>query len=321
MRAVLFALLLWPAALLADTAPEEALTWLQKIASAARELNYSGTFIYQYGNHVETSRIVHAVDTFGEQEKLENLDGRPREIIRSNDEVRCYLPERKIVLIEKRTHRTKSFPALLPEQLSNLNENYLIKMGEQERIAGFDCQALILEPKDGLRYGHKFWAEKNSGLLLKASMLDEKNEVVEQFTFTQVAIGGPIDKEMLKSRYSATTPEWHYDQAVQTGSSSMSTGWAIRPALAGFKKIMETRRVISGKPEPISHLVYSDGLAAVSVFIEPLGSRTKPRNGLQKRGALNVYTKPFADYQITVMGETPPLTVMEIGNSVYYTEK
>ena len=321
MRAVLLALLLWPAALLADTAPDEALAWLQKIASAARELNYSGTFVYQYGNHVETSRIVHAVDGSGEQEKLEILDGLPREIIRSNDEVRCYLPESKTVIVEKRTHRTKSFPALLPEQLNNLSESYLIKMGGHERIAGFDCQALILEPRDGLRYGHKFWAEMNSGLLLKASMLDEKNEVVEQFAFTQLFIGGPIDKEMLKPRFSAKTPEWRYDRAAQAEPVSTSSGWAIRLPLAGFKKIMETRRVISGKPAPISHIVYSDGLVAVSVFIEPLGAKTKPMNGLQKRGALNVYTKPVADFQITVLGETPPITVMEIGNSVYYSGK
>jgi sigma-E factor negative regulatory protein RseB len=322
MKAVLIALLLWPATLLADPAgtSDDALLWLQKIAGAAHELNYSGTFIYQYGMRVETSRIVHAADNLGEQEKLEILDGLPREIIRSNDEVRYYLPESKTVKVEKRM-QGKSFPALLPEPLSDLNENYNIKMGAQERIAGFDCQSLVLEPKDGLRYGHKFWADKNSGLLLKASMLDEKNEVVEQFAFTQLTIGGTISKEMLKPRFSAQTPDWHYDRAAQAGSVAASTGWAIRNPLTGFKKIMEAKRVMSGKPEPISHIVYSDGLAAVSVFIEPLQPQTKPLNGFSKRGALNVYTKPIADYQVTVLGEAPLASVMQIGNSIYHVDK
>jgi len=313
----------WPAILLAETPapPSDGITWLQKIATAAHELNYSGTFIYQYGSHVETSQIVHAVDSTGEHEKLEILNGVPREIVRNNDEVQCFLPSTKTVKVEKRIQR-KPFPALLPEELNNLSESYLIKMGDHERIAGFDCQTLRLEPKDGLRYGHRLWAESNSGLLLKASMLDEKNEVVEQMEFTQLQIGGPIDPEMLKPQYPVKSAGWHYDLSGQSEPASTETGWAVRNPLAGFKKILETKRVISGKPAPISHIVYSDGLAAVSIFIEPLASGVKPMKGVAKRGALNIYTTPVDEnYQVTVLGEVPMMTVMELGNSVYFTGK
>jgi sigma-E factor negative regulatory protein RseB len=323
MRILLFSLFLsWPVTLLADTPAtiDDGLAWLQKITTAARQINYSGTFIYQYGNHVETSRIVHAVDDSGEHEKLEILDGLPREIIRNNDEVQCYLPESKTVKVEKRIQR-KPFPALLPEQLTNLSESYLIKLGGHERVAGFDCQSLFLEPKDDLRYGYHLWAETNSGLLLKASMLDEKNDVVEQMAFTQVNIGGPIDEEMLKPKYPTKTAGWHYDRSGQPEPITTETGWSVRNPLAGFKKIMEAKRVVSGKSAPISHIVYSDGLAAISVFVEPLFPGVKPLNGVSKRGALNIYTKPLDDYQVTVLGEVPAMTVVEIGNSVYYTGK
>jgi len=323
MRVLLLGLILaLPATLLAETpeAPDDALSWLQKIATAAHELNYSGTFIYQYGTHTETSRIVHAVDSSGEHEKLEILDGLPREIIRNNDEVQCFLPESKTVKVEKRLQR-KPFPALLPEQLNNLSESYLIKLGGHDRIAGFYCQALLLEPKDDLRYGYHLWAETNSGLLLKASMLDEKNDVVEQMTFTQLNIGGPIDEEMLRPKYPAKATGWRYDRSGQTELISTETGWSVKNPLAGFKKIMETKRMVSGKPVPISHIVYSDGLAAISVFIEPRTPGDKPLNGVSKRGALNIYTKPLDDYQVTVLGEAPPMTVMKIGNSVYFTNK
>ena len=323
MRVLLLSVFLtWPATLLAETptATDDALVWLQKIATAAHELNYSGTFIYQYGYHVETSRIVHAVDNSGEHEKLEILDGLPREIIRNNDEVQCFLPESKTVKVEIRIQR-KPFPALLPDQLNNLSESYLIKLSGHERIAGFDCQALLLEPKDGMRYGYHLWAETNSGLLLKASMLDENNNVVEQMAFTQLNIGGPIDENMLKPKYPAKTAGWRYDRSGQPEPISIETGWSIRNPLAGFKKIMEAKRTVNGKPSPISHIVYSDGLAAVSIFIEPLTPGVKPSNGMSKRGALNIYTKPLNAYQITVLGEAPPRTVMEIGNSVYYTGK
>ncbi|MGH8694324.1 MAG: sigma-E factor regulatory protein RseB domain-containing protein, partial [Burkholderiales bacterium] len=197
---------------LADPLQEsEALAMLQRIADAARQLNYTGTFVYQHGDQVETSRIVHFADSSGEYEKLETLDGPRREIIRNNDEVMCYYLDAKIMRSEKRVAR-RTFPALLPDQLSALTVYYQIRKGEPERIAGFDSQALVLEPRDGMRYGHKFWAETNSGLLLKARMVNERHNVVEQFSFTQLAIGSGISRDMVKPSFSVSFPEWRVDR-------------------------------------------------------------------------------------------------------------
>ena len=205
-----FSVVLGSAPALAEPLPPPAgVAWLQKIASAARKLNYTGTFVYQYGAQVETSRIWHYVDASGEYEKLETLDGPAREVIRNNDEVLCYYPDSKTVKVEKR--RPKPFPALVPEHLTALTEYYNIRIGDRERIAGYEAQSLILEPKDGLRYGHKFWADVDTGLLLKARMMNERRETVEQFAFTQLTIGGVFDKEALKSNYNAHVPGWSLD--------------------------------------------------------------------------------------------------------------
>ncbi|MEO8768224.1 MAG: sigma-E factor regulatory protein RseB domain-containing protein, partial [Nitrosospira sp.] len=169
----------------------EALNWLQKIAAAPRQHNYIGIFVYSSGNHIETSRIIHLVDDEGEHEKSEVLDGAPREIIRNNDEMRCYLPERKTVVTEKRWLQ-KVFPALLPQPSSNLDDSYIVKKGGQERVSDYMCQVIELEPRDDKRYGHKWWVDPHTGLLLKAAVMD-KNRVVEQFVFTQLKIGGEID--------------------------------------------------------------------------------------------------------------------------------
>src|SRR5689334_22850938 len=140
------------------------LAWLERIARAARQLNYSGTFVYQHGDQVETSRITHYFDRTGEYEKLETLDGPKREIIRNNNEILSYDVDHHVVKREKRAPR-RSFPALLPDQIASLNENYQLRKEEHERIAGFDAQALVLQPRDGFRYGHKLWADANTGLL------------------------------------------------------------------------------------------------------------------------------------------------------------
>src|SRR5918996_307861 len=121
------------AAQAADNAtPGDGLAWLKKMAAASRQLNYSGTIVYQHRNHIETSRVVHYVNPAGgEFEKLETLDGPPREIIRSNDQVICYLPTAKTVLIEERNRRARNFPALVPESLAGISESYNIR---QEQV-------------------------------------------------------------------------------------------------------------------------------------------------------------------------------------------
>lgn len=301
--------------------PPDALGWLQKIANSARQLNYSGTFIYQYGNQIETSRIIHLVDAAGEHEKLERLDGSPREIIRDNEEIKCFLPDARTVRIEK---RRKSFPALLPQKLSALSDYYVVSKGEPERIAGYDCQVLMLEPKDNMRYGHKLWADAGSGLLLKAATLDEKGRVVEQFAFTELKVGGAIAPNALKPKYSGTTTEWRENRSEASAPLTADTGWSAKDLPPGFRKVAELKRTTAGKSAPVSHIVFSDGLAAVSVFIDPAPARhgeRLPPPGLSQQGALHVYTRPMAGHTITVLGEAPAATVMQIGNSVRFKEE
>lgn len=299
---------------------DEAVAMLQRIADAARKLNFVGTFVYQHGDQVETSRIVHMLDSSGEYEKLETLDGPRREIIRTNDEVLCYYPEAKIVRSEKRVSR-RTFPALLPEQISSITEHYQIRKGDTERIAGFDSQALVLEPRDGLRYGHKFWTEINTGLLLKARMVDERHNVVEQFSFTQLAIGSGVTRDMVKPSFNVRFPEWRLDRFANNMSGKVESGWSVKSFPAGFRKIMEMRRSKQGNSVPVTHLVYSDGLAAVSVFIEPSASRSRINEGLTRQGAINIYTRTINDQVVTVLGEAPASTVMQIGDSVSFRGK
>jgi sigma-E factor negative regulatory protein RseB len=167
---------------------QEGLSWLKRMASASRQQNYVGTFVYRNSRQTETSRIAHFMNAGGgEFEKLETLDGPPREIIRTNDQVTCYLPNSKTVLVEKRIPRR--FPALLPEQLTDVPESYAVRKEGMDRVAGHECQVIVLQPRDKLRYGHDFCAEAKSGLPLRARSFGEKNETLESFAFTELAIG------------------------------------------------------------------------------------------------------------------------------------
>ena len=307
---------LWAAWATAGTLEQdEALTWLQKIANAARQLNYQGTFVYQHGDQVETSRITHFVDRSGEYEKLETLDGPKREIIRNSTEILSFDAEHRVVKRERRTPR-KAFPALLPEQLTSLTGFYSLRKAEHERIAGFDSMALVLEPRDQFRYGHKLWADASTGLLLKARMLDERNHVVEQFMFTQLAIGEGVTRDSVRPSINPKNPEWRREPVDRVATTLVDTGWIVKNQPAGFRKVLEMKRFKADSQVPVVHLVFCDGLAAVSVFIEPLQTAKEFQAGLAHQGAVNIYTHAVSDQLVTVLGEVPPVTVMQMANSV-----
>ena len=320
MRALLFAAALLaglPGISQADGMHQaDALEWLKKVAAAAHQLNYTGTYIYQYGDYVETSRVSHVKDESGEHEKLEALDGSPREVIRNNDEVLCFKPDNNTSVVVEKRKVEKSFPALLPKQLESITENYRVRFAEPDRTAGYTCQVIVLEPKDQYRYRHKLWADQATGLLLKASMLNEKNEVIGQFAFTQVAIGGKIDKESLKPKIAGRKVVISSEPAVVTELQQNDLTWVVKPLPPGFNQVTVMKRMLPGKDVPVRHLVFSDGLATVSVFIEPIMGGMKPMHGLTRQGMINIYARAVADHQITVLGEVPVITVTQIGNAV-----
>lgn len=298
----------------------EALAWLQKMAAAAQKLNYTGTFTYQSGDGAETSRITHLVDAGGELERLEVLDGSPREVVRSNDEVRCFLPEDKIVIVEKRGQH-KVFPALLPASVGSLGEHYQVRKGDVSRVAGLDSQLIVLDPKDNLRYGHQLWADINSGLIVKARTVNERNETIEQFAFSQLQINGVIGRDALKPKFDAEDKAWRIHDARAAQSLSAGGEWQFRTPLPGFKKSSGMRRQATrGSGPETTHFIFTDGLASISVFIEPL-TEQKSEKGTYSVGAINVYKRVTGKHLLTVLGEVPMATLMRLGDGMELKKK
>ena len=318
------------------------LDWLKIVAFAAHQTDYSGVFVYQYGNRVETSRITHVVEPDSEYERLESLDGPKREIIRHHGQVWCYI-NHKMVQVGSRQVRGR-FPALLPEQISALSANYQIKEAGVERVAGYNTQVILFQPRDSLRYAHKIWAHTDTGLLLKAAVLGDKNQVIEQYAFTQLQIGGIADRSWVKpdtlgansapdnlaggllgaergqGSQGGAHGEHEMPEATQ-GGTPVNSGWVVDAIPPGYKKTMEVERPMRGKHAPVTQIVYSDGLSAISIFIEPADGDEDDVEGLSSRGAVNLYHKVLDKHLATVVGEVPPRTVMKVLNSIRYNGK
>ncbi|WP_374356982.1 MucB/RseB C-terminal domain-containing protein [Chitinimonas sp.] len=321
----------------------EASGLLKRMAVAARVLNYNATYLYQHADNMETFRVVHVYDANGEQERRESLDGMPREFIRNNDQIIGYLPDEKPFTLDRRT-ANKFFPGVILDQAVDVLSNYTFRRLGMDRVAGYDCQLIVLEPNDKLRNPHKLCVDVRSGLLLKSVMYSPDDRgVMEQFAFSQLEIGGQIDKRLLKpvlmakSNNAATLTSKIASllglpsaaanaspppgptapapvaaipaplAAMVAGPSTASGAMAVGDLPAGFHLLNETLSQMQGKPKAVRHLLFSDGLVNVSVFVEPSGNG--PISLPRQQGALNFFSRQIDGWRITAVGEVPLKTV------------
>ena len=301
---------------LAEEIPVDPLSWLGRIAQAGQRLNYAGTFTYQSGKNFETSRIVHVADENGERERLEVLDGSPREVIRINDEVRCVLPDQKTVIVDRAGVR-RGFPATLPTAFAELADNYQINVGIVRRVAGRDAQQLVLIPRDNLRYGYRLWADIGTGLLMKARIIDESGAIIEQFTFNDVTIGGDIDETRLSARYEEND-QWRVVSAYGEEIPPEASEWTLgKDAIPGYRLKSVIKRPLGRGHSDILHYVYSDGLASMSVFIKPLDVE-RETEGMTPfaDGPIHIYRRKVNGYMVTTLGEVPFAAIKRLGDAV-----
>jgi sigma-E factor negative regulatory protein RseB len=299
-----------PQTIQTELAVANPMAWFDRITIASRQLNYVGVFSYQTGWRTETSRIVHRFANGEEKEHLEILDGSPREIIREGDNMRCVLPAQRTIIVGKMGIRN-SFPGYLPQNHAELTANYRIHLEGVGRIAGLDAQKLVLEPRDELRYGHMLWVELQSGLLLKSQVIDANGKVIEQFAFSDVRIGGEINDELLTPSVK-TSDDWHTVDVSGDHTARIENQWALSEPLPGFTRLATTQHR-TGWP---LQLVYSDGLAAISIFIEPAEAGINARGYFAGGGAVNVFERILNGYRITALGEAPASLVQRAAESI-----
>jgi sigma-E factor negative regulatory protein RseB len=311
--------LLTPAIVLADTGAVEA--WLHKMHHAAHMSNYTGKFVYQQDNQLSLMRIIHAASKDGERERLISLDDVGREIIRSKDAVTCILPDSKSVVVEK-SRPEQQFPPSFPMKINSLREYYHFSLDRQERVAGRIAQKIVISPNDQYRYGHNLWVDKETGLLLKTYLMDDRGNLLEQFMFTEIEFMDTVPDEMLKPRVTGDTYTWHEakEQDPPIDSSDAKEEWIVVSLPAGFASDMKRQHHMPNQ-KMVRHMVFTDGLASVSVFIEEHQQNTPNLIGASRMGAVNAYGRLLENHYITAVGEVPRATVQMITESVRYKSK
>lgn len=300
----------------ADTANADPLGRLYQSQRAARVLAYSGRFVYQQGMQIRTSRITHRPTAKSATEKIEILDGRSQETIRTGEEIMHYLPDERRIVIERRG-REPQFPDMLPPDSREIVRYYTVRSLGEDRVAGRDTHGIALEPRDGLRYGYRFWTDRSTGLLLRAQTLSEKGEIIEQIAFTQIEIG-KVRPSQLKTRYTDTRG-WRIETVPAT--AHYASGWRAGWLPGGFRPVRSARHTLgntdkAGDARDVVQLAFSDGLAGISVFIEPWSPQHADLP--LQQGSLNMMGKRHGKFWLTIVGEVPLVTIRQIADTLEF---
>lgn len=293
---------------------------LDRMAKAAQTLNYDGTFVYRNGATIQSMRIIHRFGAEGERERLVALSGAAREVLRDRERVTCILPDSQSVVVAK--SRPRAFPhSKLFESEGGFGRYYALSVHKGERIAGRHTELVSVEPRDAFRYGYRLWMDRDTGLLLKSELIGEQGDIVEQLVYTNIELPAEISDELLEPTISGAGYTWYEDNekkpaAASPSGSDAASSWRAQWLPDGFEMRDYARNPILASRDPVEHLVFSDGLASVSVFIEQLDAASEPLNGLSSMGAVNAYGSMVDGFQVTVVGEVPAATVERVAASI-----
>lgn len=295
-------------------AGEEVHRWLDRMSEAMSRLSYEGELIYQHDRRVEVLSLVHTVGGGLERERITSLNGRPREVIRDNESVICIQPGTKAVSVDQR--RGGGFPSLVPLSADELRDVYNLSFSGEGRVAGREARIVDIRPRDRYRYGRRLYLDVEQGLPLKLDMLDDKGEPIAQIMFSRIKVDSAIPFDA--SAPSLQTEGYSLVKREQAQANTPKPfQWTFAKLPPGFRMNLQDMRRDEANGEWQEHVVVTDGLATVSIYIE----KAKGDGGLEgasRMGVLSAYGRRVGGEQVTAVGEVPLETVRLIAEAVEF---
>lgn len=299
----------------AESQQDKAKQWLERMLQAPKTFNYEGTFVYVQGQVLEAMHIVHSSKN-GERQRIVSLNGSVREVVVANDKVTCLLPGEQPG-VKGGNYNRSPFPIALPQELDKLERYYQFATVGDDRVAARKTQVIAIEPRDKLRFGYRLWLDHETGIMLRSALLDEVGRIVEQLMFTQLQVKPEIDEDLLSPSKPLSPPSSSKTDASE--ETVERSDWEIAQLPPGFIQVMHKRYWQSSGKRSTEHIVFTDGLATISVFLEELDGAQPLLIGASRMGAMNAFGAVIAEHQAVVVGEVPQATVELIASSLQYT--
>jgi len=299
----------------AAAAEDDPLSWLARTDQALSTRNYEGVFVHEHAGESETLRVIHRVGSEGVSERLLSMDGSGREFIRKGSQLTCYLPDQHTVLVEK-----SNDAGLLLGSLPHIDATsaglYQLTELPKTRVSGRDTRVIAVTPMDQLRYGYRIWIDEATAMPLKTQLRSGQGQVLEQIVFTDLRLPAHIADGELEPAVDARNYRWVQQLTDPVDARGMSVSWEASVLPPGFRMTVSARQVL--RSGPVEHLVFSDGLASVSVFVETgrAPSAEHASDDAATIGSSSAYSTVVQGYRVTAVGEAPPDTVRAIAQSI-----
>ena len=289
--------------------------WLMRIRQAGQKRAYVGTFVVSSGGVMSSAKIWHVGQGDQQIERVDTLSGAPRSTFRYNSEVVTFMPDQKVVRKAKR-EALGLFPQFFESSNSQIADFYTVHPGGGDRIAGVNADVVTLTAKDALRFGYRVWTERSQGLVVKLQTLDLDGKVLEQAAFSELQLDSPLKMDRLMQMM-GNVEGYRVEQSTLVKTTAAAEGWRIRKPVPGFKSVTFYK---SPDQKPNSGVkadataaplqwIFSDGLASVSIFVEPADPQRAPNDATLAMGATQTLTRQVNNHSVTVMGEVPVATL------------
>jgi sigma-E factor negative regulatory protein RseB len=286
--------------------------WLNRMGAAVQTTSYEGTVIRIRDGNSEALRVVHTIMDGVVREKVVALEGSGLEIIRNGNEVHCILPDKKSVLVEVWDDQSTLFSTLPSSDIRFGNEYDVAVIGE-DRIAGRPTVELAIRPHDAYRYGHRIWLDMETGFPLQTQLISGDGAALEEVKFVDISLNQEIQASALAPSYSTENFLW-FTQPERHSVLNVETAWDSTDLPQGFRAVATHGENLPGNDQPVTHILYSDGLANVSVFIAAQDGEGV--EGASSVGRSNTYSVVVAGHQVTAVGEVPAVTVQQIATAM-----
>jgi sigma-E factor negative regulatory protein RseB len=289
-----------------------------RMHEASKKRAYIGTFVVSSGGAMSSAKIWHVCEGNQQVERVETLTGAPRSIFRHNDQVVTFMPDHKVVRSEKR-ESLGLFPELLQSTDSRIADFYKVRQEGAERVAGVEADIMVLQPKDNMRFGYRVWTEQKKGLVVKLQTLDTDGKVLEQAAFSELQLDAPVKMDKL-IQMMGKVEGYRVEKPVLVKTTASAEGWVLKAPVAGFKPMSCYKRPVAttqaGNGDEPLQWIFSDGLASVSIFVEPFDRKRHDKESSLSLGATQTITRQLDAYWITVMGEVPMTTLRLFANGL-----
>jgi sigma-E factor negative regulatory protein RseB len=291
--------------------------WLERMNLALTTRNYDGTFSHWHGGHVEMLRIIHRVQDGAVSERLASLDGSGREFIRTGSSLACYLPDKRTVLVEQRPREQPlvGFPTVNDQTASF----YDIREVARTRLNRRDTHVISVLPRDEYRYGYRLWVDDSTAMPLKTQLCDAHGNVIEQIVFASLTLPARIPDSAFKPEVSTEGFRWLRNDTAPPLPPAAALAWNAMRLPPGFRMTMRSAQLLPGSSAPVDHLVFTDGVASVSVFVEVQQAHATDQTPVAQSGAVgssSAFTIVANGHKVTAVGEVPPATVQFIATQV-----